>query len=85
MTLPDERYRAVKHTEQFLRRLAAGDIPRVAKAVRDEARALLRHYPNQWDIDRLAEKSPDVIIKEIEPLTRMVMVYDQEKRNDDAS
>jgi hypothetical protein len=76
MTLPDERYRAVKHTEQFLRRLAAGDIPRVPKAVRDEARALLRHYPNQWDIDRLAEKSPDVITKEMEPLTKMVMQYD---------
>ena len=47
MTLPDERYRAVKQAEQFLKRLAGGEYLRVPKAVRDEARALLRHYPNQ--------------------------------------
>ena len=50
MTLPDERYRAVKSAQQFLARLAGGEYPRVPKAVRDEARSILRHYPTVWDL-----------------------------------
>ena len=41
VTLPDERYRAVKWAEGFLSRLAGGEYPRVPKAVRDEARSIL--------------------------------------------
>ena len=60
MTLPDERYRAVKSAQQFLARLAGGDLPRVPKAVRDEARSILRHYPLDWDLQRAARMAPDV-------------------------
>ena len=73
VTLPDERYRAVRHTEQFLQRLAAGEYPRVAKAVRDEARALLRHYPNGYDMDRAARACPDVFVERYEDLHRFVL------------
>jgi hypothetical protein len=80
MTLPDERYRAIRQTGQFLRDLQDRTIyPRVPRAVRAEAYRLLRHYPTEWDLERLAEKSPNVIIKEMESLTRMVMAYEQEK------
>jgi hypothetical protein len=80
MTLPDERYRAIRHTRQFLIDLQDRTIyPRVPRAVRAEAYRLLRHYPGDYDLERLSEKSPDVIIKEMESLTRMVMVYEQEK------
>ncbi len=83
MTLPDERYRAIRQTGQFLRDLQDRTIyPRVPRAVRAEAYRLLRHYPTEWDLERLAEKSPNVIIKEMEPLTRLVMAYEQEKQND---
>ena len=60
MTLPDERYRAVKYAEQFLQRLAGGAYPRVPKAVREEARSILRHYPGTWDLDRAAHSCPSV-------------------------
>jgi hypothetical protein len=80
MTLPDERYRAIRQTGQFLRDLQDRTIyPRVPRAVRAEAYRLLRHYPTEYDLERLAEKSPNVIIKEMESLTRMVMAYEQEK------
>jgi hypothetical protein len=80
MTLPDERYRAIRQTGQFLRDLQDRTIyPRVPRAVRAEAYRLLRHYPTEWDLERLAEKSPNVIIKEMEPLTRMVMAYEQDR------
>jgi hypothetical protein len=80
MTLPDERYRAIRQTGQFLRDLQDRTIyPRVPRAVRAEAYRLLRHYPTEWDLERLAEKSPNVIIKEMEPLTRMVMTYEQDR------
>lgn len=72
MTLPDERYRAVRLAEQFLSRLAAGDIPHVPQVVRDEARSILRHYPGQWDMDRAAVGSPDVFQQRMEDLTRFI-------------
>jgi len=85
MTLPDERYRAIRQTGQFLRDLQDRTIyPRVPRAVRAEAYRLLRHYPTEYDLERLAEKSPNVIIKEMEPLTRMIMTY-EEAKHDNAS
>ena len=74
MTLPDERYRAVKWAEGFLKRLAGGDIPRVPKAVRDEARSILRHYPSDYDMDRAARGAPEVFQEQMEDLHRFVAV-----------
>ena len=80
MTLPDERYRAMRHTRQFLIDLCDRTVtPKIPRALRLEAYNLLRHYPSDYDLDRLAEKAPDVIIREMEPLTRMVMTYEQDR------
>jgi hypothetical protein len=78
MTLPDERYRAVKWAESFLLRLAGGQIARVPKAVRDEARSILRHYPNGWDMERASNAAPDVFQPQMEQLHRMVLAYNPE-------
>ena len=82
MTLPDERYRSVKWAESFLQRLAGGQIARVPKAVRDEARSILRHYPSSWDLDRAAAAAPEVFQERMEPLYRMIkqreVAYDPE-------
>ena len=74
MTLPDERYRAVKWAEGFLKRLAGGDIdiPRVPKAVRDEARSILRHYPSDYDMNRAAAAAPEVFQERMEDLHKFV-------------
>jgi len=72
MTLPDERYRAVTHTQQFLIRLAGGHYARTPKAVRDEARHMLRHYPTSWDMQRAAEGAPEVFQEQMEDLHRFV-------------
>ena len=79
MTLPDERYRAVKIAQQFLARLAGGEYPRVPKAVRAEARAILRHYPLDWDLSCAAEAAPHIFQKEMEPLHRMVLKHEQQQ------
>ena len=73
MTLPDERYRSVKYAADFLSRLAGGEYLRVPKAVRDEARSILRHYPNQYDMDRAARACPDVFVERYEDLHRFVL------------
>jgi hypothetical protein len=78
MTLPDERYRAVKYAQDFLSRLAGGQYARVPKAVRDEARSILRHYPNAWDMDRAAEAAPDVFQERMEDLHKFVTKGQQE-------
>jgi hypothetical protein len=73
MTLPDERYRSVKYAAEFLSRLAGGQYARVPKAVRDEARSILRHYPSTYDLDRCAARSPDVFAREMDPLYKMIL------------
>ena len=78
VTLPDERYRAVKSAGEFLSRLAGGEYPRVPKAVRDEARSILRHYPSTWDMQRTALQAPDVFQERMEDLHKMVLKYGQD-------
>lgn len=72
MTLPDERYRSVKWAEGFLKRLAGGELPRVPRAVRAEARSILRHYPSDWDMTRAAEAAPEVFAERMEDVHRFV-------------
>jgi hypothetical protein len=78
MTLPDERYRAVKWAASFLSRLAGGEFPRTPKAVRQEAASILRHYPSDWDMQRTAATSPEVFQERMEPLYRMIKQHEQD-------
>jgi hypothetical protein len=74
MTLPDERYRAVQQTQRFLLRLLT--TPRVPKAVKDEARGLLRHYPSDYDLQQLERSAPHVVQQRMEPLYKMVLQHE---------
>jgi len=61
MTLPDERYRAVRRAEQFLKDLCdPAKTPRVPRAIRAQASSILRHYPGAWDMDVAAHSCPSV-------------------------
>jgi hypothetical protein len=82
MTLPDERYRAVRMTEQFLRDLASGRYKRVPVAVRKEAAACLRHYPSEWDMQAAARGAPGHFAERMEPLHRMVLEHSQREARD---
>ena len=64
MTLPDERYRAMKQGKKLLEELCdPGRTPRVPSLIRDRARAALRHYPNDYDLERMADQCPDILDK----------------------
>lgn len=77
MTLPDERYRSIHQAEQFLKDLCdRTKTPRVPKAVRARAGAVLRHYPSQWHLDQLAESRSDIVVRKMEALHRMVVGYE---------
>lgn len=77
MTLPDERYRSIHQAEQLLKDLCdRSKTPRVPKAVRARASAVLRHYPSQWDLKRLEQAAPEVVCERMEPLHRMVAGYE---------
>ena len=78
MTLPDERYRSVRQTAEFLQRLAGGGYPRVPKAVRAEAYGLLRHYPTQYDLRTAAHLCPEVFQERMEDLHRFIVQGQQE-------
>jgi hypothetical protein len=81
MTLPDERFRAVIDAKIFMHDLLdPKKTSRVPKEIRHRAYSVLRHYPSYWDLERVSERSPEVFQPQIEPLTRMVMQYDQDKK-----
>lgn len=57
MTIPVERTNAVIYTEAFLLRLLSPkETPRVPKAVRQEAKHLLRHYPTKFEMCVIADR-----------------------------
>jgi len=59
MTQPSERSAAMLQTRQFLQHLSIAGVPRVPQAVREEAKALLRHYPCVADIEIAHNRAPD--------------------------
>lgn len=70
--------------ERFLRDLAHDTVnyPRVPKKIRQEARSILRHYPAEYEMKRAADQAPDVFQERMEPLTRLVMKYEQDKNHE---
>ena len=72
MTLPYERTRSVINAREFLFRLSTpyiqNGIKKIPAAVRDEARRLLRHYPNVVDLkhakDSFSAEEADKIMEE---------------------
>lgn len=80
MTLPDERYRAVRMAREFLYDLCdTRKTPGIPKRIREQARGVLRHYPSDWEMSRAAEAVPDVFQERMEPVTRLMAVYEQKK------
>ena len=64
MTTPEDRYRALKQSRKLLEELCdPGKTPRVPSIVRDRARSILRHYPSDYNLDQLAENSPELLEK----------------------
>jgi hypothetical protein len=64
MTLPDERYRALKQSRKLLEELCdPGKTPRVPSIIRDRARTILRHYPMDINLDELAVNCPELLEK----------------------
>ena len=84
MTLPDERYRAVAVARELLCEIAnpSGRWKRVPRELRLHCIHALRHYPTSWDMDRASESSPDIFQPKMDPLVRMIHVYDQEQKEE---
>lgn len=79
MTLPDERYRSMMAADRLLRDLCDSKVtPRVPRAIRDRVIAVLRHWPGEYYINRLAHESPEIIetaAAEPDPLYKIVKEY----------
>ena len=83
MTLPDERYRAIMYAKSLCEDLLYSDrTPRVPRAIRERARGVLRHFPEEYYLSMLAESRPDIIERKgeaFDPLYKMVKEYDLQK------
>ncbi|NBP58606.1 hypothetical protein EBU71_19125 [bacterium] len=77
MTLPDERYHALIQTRTLLFHLCSPHMtPRVPRAIRERAMNLLRHFPTDYHLEMMTIHMPNDFAKEIEPVTRMFMKYE---------
>ncbi len=64
MTTPEDRYRSLKQSRKLLEELCdPGKTPRVPSIVRDRARSILRHYPNDQELDKMVETNPEILEK----------------------
>lgn len=64
MTTPEDRYRALKQSRKLLEELCdPGKTPRVPSIIRDRARGILRHYPNDHELEQLATNNPEMLEK----------------------
>jgi hypothetical protein len=60
MTIPTERTRAVLATRQFLFALTnPGQTPNVPENIREQALSLLRHYPDDGDMNLVGLACPN--------------------------
>ena len=76
MTLPDERYRAIRITETLLTDLCSSKAtPGVPRVIRQRAAQCLRHFPGHYDLTQLELAAPHVVQQQMEPLHRMVAAY----------
>jgi len=81
MTLPDERFRSIFRTAEFLAELTdPKSTPRIPKKIRDEARWCLRHYPTYYDLKELERAAPYVVQEQMEPLYRMIKQHGEDKK-----
>ena len=71
MTTPFERTRALIQTRELLKSLQdAGETPRIPRWLRDEARVLLRHYPDYSAIE-MAHKALPHLYGPVPPFSRL--------------
>lgn len=84
MTLPDERYRAIASARELLVEIAnsGGRWKRIPKELRLYCIHALRHYPTQWEMDLMTDEAPSLFQKRMDPLVRMIHVYDQEQKEE---
>lgn len=62
MTVPRERTIAVDQARRLLLDLCSTAItPRVPAVVRRRARAILKHYPDEWHIEQLCARAPEIM------------------------
>ncbi len=83
MTMPTERYNAIKHTERFLQELLdPKKTPRVPKEIRKRAHSCLRHFPREYHLDVLATKCPGILETStpVDDLTMLIYDYEDKKR-----
>ncbi len=64
MTTSEDRYKALKQSRKLLEELCdPGKTPRVPSIVRDRARGILRHFPNDKEVENLVESNPNMLEK----------------------
>ena len=81
MTLPDERFRSIQRTAEFLESLLdPKKTPRVSKKIREDARRCLRHYPSYHNLKELERAAPHVVQERMEDVSRMIKYWEEGKK-----
>lgn len=60
MTIPYERTLSVLRTRDLLLELAYAPTSRSKRTLRDHAKSLLKHYPDEYHLEVSARQAPDI-------------------------
>ena len=83
MTMPDERYKSIIITREFLTDLSnLGMFVGLPDEVRERAQKCLEHFPAHGEMVRAAEAAPDLFAESMDPLYRMLKKFGQDKKDD---
>jgi hypothetical protein len=78
MTLPDERFRSILRTEEFLIDLTdPKKTQKIPRKIREQAVACLRHFPSYYYLKQIEHAAPDIIQEHIEDVDRMMKHWAQ--------
>lgn len=67
MTLPVERFNSIEYTREFLRSLLDPKLtPKVPRYIREQASAMLRHYPWHLHMEDVCKVAPHIFQKKYE-------------------
>lgn len=85
MTLPDERYRSLVQTKEFLESLiSTKKTPRVPGKIRMHALMCLRHWPDNYHLSLMCETMPQHFqgAEPLDPFYKKIKELDLEEKNE---
>jgi hypothetical protein len=77
MTTADQRYNSILEARKFLEDITnRKEYPTITRDIRVRAQLILNNFPNEDVLSNLAKAAPNILIKEMDPLLKLIEIYE---------